>query len=302
MNIALLFNPSSGTGRRTAVIEGITAHLRQDGHRVLPMRVGGPEMQEGAARQNLAASDVLLIAGGDGTVHRTLPLAISTGVPIYHVPLGTENLFARHFGMRSDPAEVSFAMSRGRVETVDTGVCNGTPFAIMCSAGPDADVIHRLSAARTGGISHLTYLRPILAEALCGGVAEISIEVDGKIIVEQRRGMVVVANGEHYGLGANPCADASMRDGLLDVAFFPTTLKLGAGLWLLASRARLARWLPGCIRARGERVAVVSDAPSFRLQMDGEAITDAGGAVLHDQLDIGIRPRSLRVLVDCPPD
>lgn len=296
MNVSLLFNPKSGTGKRQALLDEISSQLRQDGHKVLPLRVGGEEMEESAARQTLAASGALLICGGDGTLNRTLPLALSTGVPVYHVPLGTENLFARHFDMSSDPARIREALARGMIESVDTATCNGVPFAIMCSAGPDADVIHRLSATRTGGISHLHYVKPIVAEALGGSVAPISLEVDGNVLVENRKGMVVVANGEHYGFRANPCIDASMHDGVLDVAFFPSPFPLAAGAWLLASRLGAAAILPGRLKARGTHVVVVSESASFRVQMDGEAMQGPDGSDRQDVIEIRIAPRSLRVL------
>lgn len=296
MNIALLFNPSSGNGRRDAVIESVRAHLRQDGHRVLPLRVGGPEMEEAEARQTLSAADALLIAGGDGTVHHALPLAISTGAPVYHVPLGTENLFARHFGMKADNATIRRALERREVISIDTAECNGRPFVIMCSAGPDADVVHRVAAARRGGISHCSYLGPILREAFCGGVIPLSLEVDGKIIFERRKGMVVVANGEEYALGANPAGGASMRDGLLDIVFFPAPFKAAGGAWLAASWLGICGILPGRIRLTGKHVAVVAATGGFRYQMDGESVEGTLEGGLEEAIEVRVRPQSLRVL------
>ncbi len=297
MNITVLFNPASGNGRRDSVIERISAALRQDGHRVLPLRVGGPEMDDLAARQSLAASDALLIAGGDGTVNRVLPLAIGTGVPVYHVPLGTENLFARQFGMRDDPEAIRAALGRRRIEAIDTAECNGRPFVIMCSVGPDADVIYRLAGARKGGISHLSYIGPILRESFSGGVSPISLEVDGRVIFENRRGMAVIANGEQYALGANPAAGASLRDGVLDVVFFPAPFKLAVGAWLAASWLGVAGLIPGAIRVRGTHIVVVAPEPGFRVQLDGEAVRGPNQGGREESLEILAMPGSLRVLV-----
>lgn len=297
MNIALLFNPSSGTGRRAAAIDRISEVLRQDGHRVLPMRVGSPEMEEQAARQTLSASQALLIAGGDGTINHALPLAILTGVPIYHIPLGTENLFARHFGMSADPAGIRAALARNQVEQIDSGECNGRPFVVMCSAGPDADVVHRVAAARRGGISHRSYAIPIIQETFGGMVSPISLEVDGKVLFENRRGMAVIANGEHYAFGINPASGASMHDGELDVVFFPAPVNFLATGWIAASRLRLAHLLPGCVRSKGRHIVIVAPEPGFRLQMDGEMVTGPNEGSRHDQLEMRINPRSVRVLI-----
>ncbi|MCG3124391.1 MAG: putative lipid kinase [Phycisphaerales bacterium] len=296
MNIALLFNPTSGTGRRAAAIEALTAQLRQHGHRIMPMRVGDPAMDELAARQLLAASELLVIAGGDGTVNRTLPLAMATGIPVYHVPLGTENLFARQLGMRREVPAILRAIESNRVEWIDTAEANGRPFVIMCSAGPDADVVHRLHAARRGGITHLSYIWPIVKESMTGGVTPLSVEVDGRILCEQRRGLVVIANAEQYACRANPCAGASLTDGELDIVFLPAPHKFVAGLWLGASLLRVAARMPGHVSARGKYVVVVADEPGFHVQMDGEAAAGSKGQ-RTDELEVRVRPRSLRVLM-----
>ncbi|HRJ51106.1 MAG TPA: hypothetical protein PKU91_11250, partial [Phycisphaerales bacterium] len=64
MNIALLFNPSSGNGSRAAAVDRIVASLRQDGHRVTSLCVGNAGGEGPDARRLLGASDLLIIAGG----------------------------------------------------------------------------------------------------------------------------------------------------------------------------------------------------------------------------------------------
>lgn len=298
MNIALLFNPASGRGRRGAAVDALSDRLRQDGHRVLPMRVGGPELEDVAARQTLARSDVLLIAGGDGTVNRALPMAIASGVAVYHVPMGTENLFAREFGMKGDAGSIRRALEKNEVCAIDTAECNGRPFVIMCSAGPDADVIYRLMARRTGGISHLSYVMPIIREAITGRVEPMSLGVDDRVLFEGKRGMLVVANSRMYGFGANPAHMADVRDGSLEVVFFPAPFPLAAGFWLLACILGVVRYLPerlvGRVAVRGMHiVAVASGKTGLRVQMDGEVF----GEGRSDELEIRVRPGSLRVLM-----
>ncbi|MBL8964123.1 MAG: hypothetical protein KF787_02435 [Phycisphaeraceae bacterium] len=296
MNIALLFNPSSGNGSRAAAVDRIVASLRQDGHRVTSLCVGNAGGEGPDARRLLGASDLLIIAGGDGTVSLALPMVIEAGVPIRHVPLGTENLFARHFGMRADPGSVRAAVERREIVTIDTAEVDGRPFVIMFSAGPDANVVHRLAAQRRGGISHLSYVGPIIREALLGGVVPISLEVDGHVLFENRRGMAVVGNMAQYAMGANPARRASPTDGELDVVFFPSPISLAAGFWLAACKVGADRIAPGVVRGRGRHVVIVSEHPGFCSQADGEALPGAGGSPRSQTREIRIRPSSLRVL------
>lgn len=296
MNIALLFNPSSGRGLRSAAVDRVVATLRQDGHRVSLLRVGDTQSVGEPARRLLADSELLVIAGGDGTVSRTLPLAIETGVPVHHFPFGTENLFARHFGMRSTTQSLQDAISRRDIATIDTAEVDGRPFVIMLSAGPDADVVHRVSEGRRGGISHWSYVGPIIRESLSLGVAPLSIEVDGRVLLERRKGMVVVGNMSQYAMNANPTREASPTDGELDVVFFPAPVNLIAGLWLAACRTGVDRILPGVVRRRGRHVVIVAEGQGFRAQADGEALPGEPPASRRRSCEIRVRPSTLRVL------
>src|SRR5678815_1398252 len=113
---------------------------------------------------------------------------------------------------------------RSQVLDVDVGVVTiaGTevPFVLMCSLGPDASVMRRLDEARRGPISHLSYIRPILAELRDPCLPRVTIEVDGKRVVDGQTGMVVIANSRQYAIRIDPAYKASMTDGLLDMVFF----------------------------------------------------------------------------------
>src|SRR5208283_159652 len=45
-------------------------------------------------------ADVILLFGGDGTIHRHLGQLVTLGVPVLVVPAGSGNDFARAFGLR----------------------------------------------------------------------------------------------------------------------------------------------------------------------------------------------------------
>src|SRR4051812_39041562 len=158
----------------------------------------------GRLRAALVGADLLIVAGGDGTLHHTLPGVVGSGVPVYHLAMGTENLFARQFRMDRWPRTLEGAIAGWKVESVDVGLVSvhGTPstwveltvegpeqtkvpvedqthFVLCCGVGPDASIIRRLDAARRGPISHLSYLKPVLAELWNPWLPRLTIEVDG---------------------------------------------------------------------------------------------------------------------------
>src|SRR3954470_14908700 len=143
-------NRISGAGVRAAEIRSLCDELRRRGIRPhvysrrekLAARLGRPDGREGLV--------CLIAAGGDGTISdlvNTYP-----GVPLSVLPLGTENLLARHFGIPCDGKSVAAIVADGRTRSMDLGVLNGRRFTLMVTAGFDADVVHRTHGSRRGHI------------------------------------------------------------------------------------------------------------------------------------------------------
>jgi diacylglycerol kinase family enzyme len=244
----------------------------------------------------LTGADLLIVAGGDGTMHSTLPALVGSGVPVYHLAMGTENLFARQFGMDRRPDTLERALDKSRVLDVDVGVANiagaEVPFVLMCSLGPDASVIRRLDETRRGPISHLSYILPILAELRNPCLPCVTIEVDGKRVADGQTGMVVIANSRQYAIRIDPAYKASMTDGLLDIVFFPCKGRLSAVANLV--RARLRSHSSSTVYTTGRVVSVRAEASSpAAIEIDGECCRAAPGP-LH--LLAEARPNAIRVL------
>jgi diacylglycerol kinase (ATP) len=294
MNVVLLYNAISGNGSATQVCERLKAELRRAGHDAHPV-----EASNGSTGARLKAplqgADALVVLGGDGTVHSAADAAISAGTPLYHVPMGTENLFAREFGMSRSIRRLVRSLDAGEVREVDTGVCGSRTFLIMSSIGPDASVIHRMERARRGAISHLSYLRPILGEAASPSLSPLTVTVDGRRVVENQSGLLVVANSRQYALRIDPARDASMTDAMLDVVFFPARSRARLLAWALWARLGRHRRTQSLVYEQGSSVQVQCEHSGMPVQLDGEAAGDVGRQ--QTALQFGVGSRRLRVLV-----
>lgn len=313
MRALALINPMSGRGRGGAAGEAVVRALESAGHEATPVTI----REWDAFQAAVPRADLVVIVGGDGTVHRALEtLMCAPGADsgadrrarpaLYHFPMGTENLLARQFGMTSDPARLARAVDRFAVREIDIGIADGRPFAIMASVGADASVIHRVNRNRTGAVSRWSYARPVLLEAMRPALPALSVVIERAgertPLASAERGWLLVANMRQYAARIDPCAGAACDDGLLDVAFFPAGSTLELLRWVARARLRLTKTAlaraAGARHAQGDRIVVTSHtvAPvQFDGEVGGEMAPGAAGS-----LDFAVSPRALRVLVPQP--
>ncbi len=263
-----MYNPISGRGRSAAAAEALRSCLADQGHEAITLasRLDSTDSWLTPALKN---AGLLIVAGGDGAMRMAAPAACHAGVPVYHLPLGTENLFAREFGMTKHANTLLSAIERWRIRDVDVGIANGRMFLLMASVGFDAEVVHVLAGSRASSISHFSYVRPILASMRTWRPQRLSIEADGRTRVDQQRGMVVIANSRQYGWRIDPAVNARMDDGLLDVVFFPATSLRQLVGWVIRCRLRRQHRHRNLVSAQGREI-VVRCAEPMRFQLDGD--------------------------------
>jgi len=314
VNVAILYNPIAGRGKAAAAATALAASLTRDAHSVELLDTGPAALKQ-SRDAALAAADAMIVVGGDGSVHAAADLARQSGAPLYQFPMGTENLFAREFGMDRAYSTLARAMERRNILPIDMGDCNGRSFLLMCSVGIDANVVHRLARVRTGAITRLSYARHILHEALYPDTPRLTITVDGRTVVSGRDGLVVVANSRQYACRLDPARHADMTDGLLDGIFLPCRHPMAITAWAVRLRVQDVSRAKGVVYFRGAHIRIETEprstprAGSARLsdaavyQLDGEApgiSYDRHTGPATTPIDITVRPGAMRVLSPRP--
>lgn len=296
MRIVLVSNGASGRGGAGAIASEASATLRARGHAVEQIALS--RSWAGA----LDGAGLIIACGGDGTVSAVAPEASRRDIPIFHLPRGTENLFAREFGMRPSAALLASAVEAWRVEAFDLGRVESDAdptgsdarhFALMCSVGFDADVLRALAARRRGPISHASYVVPVVRSLLAPVIRTLWIEVDGRVVVDGVKGNVVVSNCRRYALGIDPSREASMTDGELDVFFAPSASSARTLAWMASALAFRGVRSGRAVRARGRTIRVrVEGDDRLGFQADGESLHATGAR----ELTFTLAPEKLRVL------
>ncbi len=94
-------------------------------------------------------ADVILLFGGDGTIHRHLGQLVRLDLPVLIVPAGSGNDFARALGLRRVRDSLAgwqkFCGGQANVRTIDLGVI--TPMETLPSSpSPTAEIVPQLEA------------------------------------------------------------------------------------------------------------------------------------------------------------
>jgi YegS/Rv2252/BmrU family lipid kinase len=237
----LIANPAAGAGRPGAAFHAATGVLAASGWTVSVQWTEAAGTAAALARQAAAEGvDVVVAAGGDGTVNEVANGLVGSRTALAVLPLGTGNVLAAQLGLvgvptplhRPDPAAAAAALVQGQVLTVDTGLATGRHgpgrhFVLWAGVGFDAAIAHELEGAgrdlkaRFGPFAYGALgLRAMLATR--GTAARVRLDrrrIQGRLL------MAVVANIALYAGSVELTPEARLDDGRLDVALF-----LGASL------------------------------------------------------------------------
>lgn len=231
--------------------------------------------------------DVVYAVGGDGTVHETAKRLIGRRPALGIIPTGSGNGFARHIGLPMGPEAALAACAAGEIVTVDSAEVAGEPFVGVMGLGFDALVAERFASSRVRGLA--AYVREGVFAFTSRRAETYEISAPGRNL-RVDAAVVAVANSAQYGNEARIAPRASLSDGLLDVVIVRDP-------GLLAIPSLLLRLFRGTID-RAEGVTVFqTDRVTIRRERDGAAHLDGEPFRLPAEVEVRIRPQSLRLLV-----
>jgi diacylglycerol kinase family enzyme len=265
--VAIQRNPWSGSGSGRRELIELVRELKRFSFR--PRMFKSRERLVAWLAQPGIRQEVFCIvaAGGDGTVRDIINR--HPGLAISILPLGTENLLARHLGLRRSGRELAHVIANGHRRVLDVCRLGERRFVLMASVGFDADVISRLHESRKGHIWRGSYFQPLLESVRKYEHPEIRLWIDDAPVPLAGR-LAVIVNVPIYALGLSVARRAVEDDGVLDVRLFLR----GSAFQMVRYLCNLAigkhEQLADVQSARGRRVRVESDVP-VPIQVDGDS-------------------------------
>lgn len=206
---AFLYNPQSGRGRIARAREEILAVFRAADYTIEPIEIDFTANPfEG--REEL---DLMVVAGGDGTVNFALNRMKEKGldIPLGIIPAGTANDFAHALGMENDPIVAARQIASGIIEKVDCGRVNDIYFVNIFSFGLFTTTSQRTSDERKHRWGKLAYIAEGLKELRTMHRIPLSITADGRAFRIDTL-IALIFNGETAG-GFRLARRSSVQDG-----------------------------------------------------------------------------------------
>ncbi len=285
-------------GRKGGALIGRAVRiLEADGHRVACCPTTGPRTAGALARQQIASgADLVLAAGGDGTLNEVAEGMVHSQVPLGVLPAGTANVLAMEMKLGGNFLGAARRLDECRPHRISIGQvisdsgATHRHFLLMAGIGLDAQIVHQVSMPLKARIGKLAYW--FAGWSLLGrSLPEFSVEADG---VANRCSFALVSRVRNYGGDFEIAPHVSLFDDEFELVLFQGRSTLRYVRYFAGLVTKRIEGIPGVVILRARRVSAPEplDARVF-VQIDGEL---AGRL----PAEIRIVPDALTLLV--PPE
>jgi diacylglycerol kinase (ATP) len=250
--------------------------------------------------------DIVVLFGGDGTIHRHLGALVNLGSPVLVVPAGSGNDFACSLGLRrvrdSVAAWGQFCRGARNVRTIDLGLItppseaasSGTYFCCVAGVGLDGEVARRANQLPRWLRGHGGYALSMLPTIFSFEPLPVKISVprgqssEWTVCSHQATLVAAFANSPLYGGGMKVAPQARMDDGLLDVCIVAAVSPL-----------RLLRLFPSVYAGRHLGVREVEYFQAERVRVETEEPQDVyadGEFVCRTPVEVSVERGALNAV------
>jgi diacylglycerol kinase (ATP) len=241
-------------------------------------------------------SELVMVAGGDGTVAKVLKELAGSERVVAVLPIGTANNIARTLGIVGDAREIAAGWKSGQPQPFDVGVVTAGKhehlFVEAAGGGIFADLM--TEAEKEEDDAHILGNETDRALSLLRRVIETAEPLDWSVNVDGRDASgsylaVELMNIRYAGASVQIAPGADVADGLLDVVLIEPSCRDELLRYVDARLGHHHITLPALTTVRGREVVVKTKGKQMRL--DDVAISDAD-ADWH----VSVRAGALRIL------
>ena len=289
--LLFLLNPNAGQRKVNRHLAEIISLFSAAGYEVTVFPTTGPGSGAQIVQSRAADFDLVVCAGGDGTLNEAISGILRSDVdrPLGYIPCGSTNDFAASLKLSTDVLQATQDILDGVPVDYDVGLFNGRYFCYVASFGAFTRVSYNTPQNLKNLLGHLAYV--------LGGIQELSqirhipmsLELDG-VPLEGQFLFGAVSNSTY--VGGAPTLDPKRVD-LRDGKFEVTLIRMPKNMAEVAECVQaLLNQSFDCtaITYRSVSSLVIRQAPDVDWTLDGER---AEGA---DEIRIENRTRAIRLV------
>jgi diacylglycerol kinase (ATP) len=286
--IRFIINPISGGKTKKDIPTLIERHLAKEKYSYeLAYTKTASHAQELCLEAIDLGFDMVVAAGGDGTLNLVASSLVQTNIPLGIIPLGSGNGFARAMNIPLKTANAIHLLNEGIIKKIDTGSANEICFINVCGFGFDAHVSSKFAEAGTRGLK--TYAKISLNELRAYKNNTFELHFNGSKRKEKAF-ILAVCNGPQYGNNAHIAPNAKFDDGSFDITILKEVNWLNAfGITkdLFLGKLNQSKQVE-TLTCRN--IEIIQPEPNW-VNIDGEPIW------MEKQISIQMKPQSLSIIV-----
>ncbi len=283
-----IVNPIAGGGKARALMPKIKEFFKASGVDFDIYQTKGPcDAIEAASRAAEEGFDIIVAAGGDGTVNEILNGLAGTRAILAVIHGGKGNDFATAVHMPRDLDSACKALLRAETKDIDLGKVMDRFFINSVGVGFDATVALRVNRGIKPFKGTSAYIYAFFETLWSYKLVEMEIDL-GNGPIEAAPLLVAVGIGQAYGGGMRIVPDAIQDDGLFDVCIFNNMNRLALIYHFPKVFSGKLKQLEqaGMYRASEIKLNLSEVSP---LHMEGEIL-------FGDKMHFTLKPKGMKVL------
>ena len=185
--LLFLVNPNAGQRKCSRFLADIITIFNNGGYEVTVFMTTGPGSGTGIVAQRAKDYDLVVCAGGDGTLNETISglLAAEADCPVGYIPCGSTNDFAATLKLSMDVVQAARDIVEGHAVTYDVGRWCDRYFSYVASFGAFTRVSYTTPQNLKNALGHLAYVLSGIQELPQIRKIPMELELDGEQIRDE---------------------------------------------------------------------------------------------------------------------
>jgi diacylglycerol kinase (ATP) len=214
----IIVNPSAGRGglRSKHRVVGDCASILGKDTLVAGWETHTPEELRALALEMAAEVDVLVVAGGDGTLSDIIN-ALDGDTVLSYLPMGSGNAWRNTLGLPRSRSKIAAQIAAGQVRAIDLVLVDETRKGLLASVGFEGRALAERKKFLDNGVNGLDAYVRAMAKVFFSGYrgAEAHVRLDEEHVTVKEALSLIVTKTPFYGYGIKVVPRAKLDDGWL---------------------------------------------------------------------------------------